>query len=153
MRFATGVLFVLVCQSLVPADSVSIRTNYYDVSGDSLSAIRDDIVQRRPWKEERDAETRWTIEDYHKCWKTGCRVENRQYMTAQALERSAALSAVVAVRLASLRYESGFSAYFEVLDAQELLFTAETSAAQIRRDRLIALVDLYRALGGGWQER
>jgi len=53
---------VLVCQSLVAADSVSIRTNYYDVSGDSLSTIRDDIVQRRPWKEERDAETRWTID-------------------------------------------------------------------------------------------
>ncbi|HEY2092815.1 MAG TPA: efflux transporter outer membrane subunit [Thermoanaerobaculia bacterium] len=55
-----------------------------------------------------------------------------------------------AVRLATLRYESGFSAYFEVLDAQEQLFTAETSAAQTRRDRLVALVDLYRALGGNW---
>lgn len=57
-----------------------------------------------------------------------------------------------AVRLATLRYESGFSAYFEVLDAQEQLFTAETSAAQIRRDRLVAMVDLYRALGGGWEQ-
>ena len=56
-----------------------------------------------------------------------------------------------AVHLATLRYESGFSAYFEVLDAEEQLLAAETSAAQIRRDRLIALVDLYRALGGGWQ--
>jgi multidrug efflux system outer membrane protein len=55
-----------------------------------------------------------------------------------------------AVSLATLRYESGFSAYFEVLDAQEQLFTAETSAAQTRRDRLVALADLYRALGGNW---
>ncbi|HEX3109798.1 MAG TPA: TolC family protein, partial [Thermoanaerobaculia bacterium] len=55
-----------------------------------------------------------------------------------------------AVRLATLRYESGFSAYFEVLDAQEQLFTAETSSAQTRRDRLVALADLYRALGGSW---
>ncbi len=55
-----------------------------------------------------------------------------------------------AVRLATLRYESGFSAYFEVLDAQEQLFAAETGVAQVRRDRLIALVNLYRALGGGW---
>ena len=54
------------------------------------------------------------------------------------------------MRLASLRYESGFSAYFEVLDAQEQLLAAETSLAQIRRDRLIAVVDLYRALGGTW---
>ena len=55
-----------------------------------------------------------------------------------------------AVRLATLRYESGFSAYFEVLDAQEQLLAAETSVAQLRRDRLVAMVDLYRALGGGW---
>jgi len=55
-----------------------------------------------------------------------------------------------AVRLATLRYESGFSAYFEVLDAHEQLFTAETAAAQTRRDRLVALADLYRALGGSW---
>ena len=56
-----------------------------------------------------------------------------------------------AVQLATLRYESGFSAYFEVLDAQEQLLTAETALAQTRRDRLVAIVDLYRALGGGWQ--
>ena len=55
-----------------------------------------------------------------------------------------------AVRLATLRYESGFSAYFEVLDAQEQLLAAETTLAQTRRDRLVALVNLYRALGGGW---
>ena len=56
-----------------------------------------------------------------------------------------------AVRLASLRYESGFSAYFEVLDAQEQLLAAETKLVQTRRDRLVAIVDLYRALGGGWR--
>jgi len=56
-----------------------------------------------------------------------------------------------AVQLATLRYESGFSAYFEVLDAQEQLLTAETALAETRRDRLVAIVDLYRALGGGWQ--
>jgi len=48
-------------------------------------------------------EIRWTVEDYHKSWKTGCRVESRQYMTADALERSAGLSAIVAVRLLQLR--------------------------------------------------
>lgn len=56
-----------------------------------------------------------------------------------------------AVQLATLRYQSGFSAYFEVLDAQEQLLTAETALAETRRDRLVAIVDLYRALGGGWQ--
>ena len=55
-----------------------------------------------------------------------------------------------AVRLASVRYASGLSAYFEVLEAQQQLFPAEISLAQTRRDQLVALVRLYRALGGGW---
>ncbi len=56
-----------------------------------------------------------------------------------------------AVRLATLRYDSGFSAYFEVLDAMQQLFSAQNNLARTRRDRLIALVQLYRALGGGWE--
>ncbi len=56
-----------------------------------------------------------------------------------------------AVRLANVRYNSGLSAYFEVLEAQQQLFPAQISLAQTRRDQLVAVVDLYRALGGGWQ--
>jgi multidrug efflux system outer membrane protein len=56
-----------------------------------------------------------------------------------------------AVRLANLRYGSGLSAYFEVLEAQQQLFPAEIGLAQTRRDQLIAVVNLYKALGGGWQ--
>ena len=55
-----------------------------------------------------------------------------------------------AVRLANLRYVSGLSAYFEVLEAQQQLFPAEIALARTRRDQLAAVVDLYRALGGGW---
>jgi multidrug efflux system outer membrane protein len=78
-------------------------------------------------------------------------VSNEKLAEAESQRTRAVDADREAVRLATLRYESGFSAYFEVLDAQEQLFTAETSAAQVRRDRLVALVDLYRALGGGWQ--
>lgn len=56
------------------------------------------------------------------------------------------------VRLATRRYESGFSAYFEVLDALQLLLPAETALAQTRRDRLTAFVSFYRSLGGGWSD-
>jgi len=56
-----------------------------------------------------------------------------------------------AVRLANLRYASGLSAYFEVLDAQQQLFPAEISLAETHRDQLVAVVNLYKALGGGWQ--
>jgi multidrug efflux system outer membrane protein len=55
-----------------------------------------------------------------------------------------------AVRLANVRYSSGLSAYFEVLEAQQQLFPAEISLARTRRDQRVAVVDLYRALGGGW---
>ena len=54
------------------------------------------------------------------------------------------------VRLGTLRYESGLSAYFEVLDAMQQSFIAQTTLARTRRDRLLALVQLYRAVSGGW---
>ena len=54
------------------------------------------------------------------------------------------------MRLANIRYIAGLSNYFEVLDAQQLLFPAENALAQTRSARLANLVTLYRALGGGW---
>jgi multidrug efflux system outer membrane protein len=44
------------------------------------------------------------------------------------------------------------STYLEVLDAQRQLFTAQLNFASSVRDQLAAVVQLYRALGGGWQE-
>lgn len=55
------------------------------------------------------------------------------------------------VRLSLLRYNYGLAGYFEVLDAEQQLFPAEISLAQTQRDQLLTVVDLYRALGGGWQ--
>jgi multidrug efflux system outer membrane protein len=55
------------------------------------------------------------------------------------------------VRLSLLRYNSGLSGYFEVLDAQQLLFPAEIALAQFQLSELLTVVTLYRALGGGWQ--
>jgi multidrug efflux system outer membrane protein len=52
--------------------------------------------------------------------------------------------------LALLRYESGRASYFEVLEAQQQLFPAEDALAQTQRDQLVAVVNLYKALGGGW---
>jgi multidrug efflux system outer membrane protein len=54
------------------------------------------------------------------------------------------------VRLSLLRYNQGLANYYEVLEAQQLLFPAENALAQAQRDQLLAVVDLYRALGGGW---
>jgi multidrug efflux system outer membrane protein len=54
------------------------------------------------------------------------------------------------VDLSLLRYNAGRASYFEVLEAEQLLFPAEDALAQTQRDQLLAVVNLYKALGGGW---
>ena len=54
-------------------------------------------------------------------------------------------------RLANTRYVGGVSSYLEVLDTERQRLTAEQQLAQAQRDELTALVQLYKALGGGWQ--
>src|SRR5207248_997205 len=48
------------------------------------------------------------------------------------------------------RYEVGYSSYFEVIDADNSLYAAQLLLVQARRNSLVALVQLYKALGGGW---
>ena len=56
------------------------------------------------------------------------------------------------VRLSVMRYRGGTTTYLEVLDGQRSLFTAELTLAQARGNEYQSLVQLYRALGGGWQQ-
>ncbi len=53
-------------------------------------------------------------------------------------------------KLARMRYRNGVASSLDLMDAQRLLFDAELSFSSAKKDRLIAFVDLYRALGGGW---
>ena len=53
--------------------------------------------------------------------------------------------------VATERFQGGASSYLEVLDAERSLFTSELELADARRDRLLAVVEAYRALGGGWK--
>lgn len=53
--------------------------------------------------------------------------------------------------VASDRFQGGASSYLEVLDAERSLFTSELELADARRDRLLSVVQAYRALGGGWK--
>ncbi|MCI0423904.1 MAG: efflux transporter outer membrane subunit, partial [Acidobacteria bacterium] len=55
-------------------------------------------------------------------------------------------------RLAYLRYQGGVDTQLNALDADRDLFSAELSLALTRRNELLALVQLYKALGGGWQQ-
>jgi len=54
-------------------------------------------------------------------------------------------------RLSYLRYTGGVATLLDALDADRELFEAERSLALARRDELLTIVQLYRALGGGWQ--
>jgi len=54
-------------------------------------------------------------------------------------------------RLSYLRYTGGVATLLEALDADRELFEAERSLAVARRDELLTVVQLYKALGGGWQ--
>ncbi len=69
---------------------------------------------------------------------------------AETGQDSAVKALAEAVERAMDRYQHGLASYFEVLEAQQQLFPAQNTLAQIRRNRLLTHVRLYRALGGGW---
>ena len=71
-------------------------------------------------------------------------VRLRQEDTVKDLQES--------VRLSDMRYKGGTTTYLEVLDGQRSLFNAELTLAQARGTEYQSLVQLYRSLGGGWQE-
>ena len=54
------------------------------------------------------------------------------------------------VRLSELRYRGGLDSYLQVLDAQRNLFNGQLALAQLRLQERVSVVQLYRALGGGW---
>jgi multidrug efflux system outer membrane protein len=56
------------------------------------------------------------------------------------------------VRISTLRYKGGTTTYLEVLDGQRSLYGAELTLAAARADEYRSLVQLYKALGGGWQQ-
>src|SRR3954469_11532989 len=74
--------------------------------------------------------------------------KRREFRQQQELLRAAAQDAR---RLADVRYQGGATSYLEVLDADTRLFTAELTLADAQLAELSELVEIYRALGGGWQ--
>ena len=61
-------------------------------------------------------------------------------------------SARDATRLSHLRYSGGVSSYLEVLTNDTNYFSAELVLVQAQLDELLALVQLYKGLGGGWEQ-
>jgi multidrug efflux system outer membrane protein len=54
------------------------------------------------------------------------------------------------LELARLRYDNGYTSYIDVLDAERNLFNAEVSYAQTQGNVYVSMVNIYKAMGGGW---
>jgi multidrug efflux system outer membrane protein len=54
-------------------------------------------------------------------------------------------------QLANVRYKGGMESFLAVLDADRQLFAAQLDLAAVQRDQLLTIVQLYKALGGGWE--
>jgi multidrug efflux system outer membrane protein len=74
--------------------------------------------------------------------------KDQEYRAQQELVTA---SAQDAVRLANLQYNGGVTSYLEVLDSDTRYFNARIALAQAQLSERLALVQLYNALGGGWQ--
>jgi multidrug efflux system outer membrane protein len=75
--------------------------------------------------------------------------KTQEFRTQQQL---LAQSAQDAARLSDMRYRGGVTSYLEVLTNETNYFTAKLGLAQAQFNELQALVQLYNALGGGWQQ-
>jgi multidrug efflux system outer membrane protein len=76
----------------------------------------------------------------------------RQKLEESRLHQQRAVDALSdSVRYATERYIGGLASYFEVLEAQQQLYPAQNQLAQIDGSRFVVIVQLYKALGGGWK--
>jgi outer membrane protein TolC len=80
-------------------------------------------------------------------------IANRTTREALAAQSERAQKLKASLELADLRYRAGYSGYIDVLDAQRQLLQAQTLQIIAARDVRFALIDLARALGGGWDHQ
>ncbi len=82
------------------------------------------------------------VEDALVAYRTLCRESETRVGQLSALRSY--------LKLAEIRYDGGQSSYLDVLDAQRALFEGELNLAQTQGDVALALIQIYRVLGGGW---
>jgi outer membrane protein, multidrug efflux system len=117
-----------------------------------------DAGRTRSGVELAEAEQRSALAQYEKAIQTAFRdVSDALVQYQKVREVRAQRELLVAAlqdrkRLAYLTYRGGVDTLLNALDADRDLFDAELSLAQIRLSELLSLVQLYRALGGGWQD-
>ena len=77
-------------------------------------------------------------------------ISHRRFDQEQVEQAEAVSAGRQAVAVANDRYKEGKASYYEVLEAQQQLFPAENTLSRIEAGRRLAVVQLYKALGGGW---
>lgn len=70
---------------------------------------------------------------------------------AESAQQARVQAAEASLKLVESRYRAGYVPYLQVLDAQRTLYDAQMSFISSRQTRLQGMVDLFKALGGGWQ--
>ena len=76
--------------------------------------------------------------------------KTREQLAAQARQVEALRDYA---RLARLRYDNGYTSYLEVTDAETKLFNAELQYTQAQGQLFFALINVYKAMGGGWVDQ
>lgn len=74
-----------------------------------------------------------------------------KYKVVRAAQEKQVAALAESVKLSLARYEGGLSSYTEVLDADQQYYSAQNTLARTQGSQLVSYVQLYRALGGGWQ--
>jgi len=77
-------------------------------------------------------------------------ISHRRFDEERVEQAEAVEAGRQAVRVATDRYKEGKASYYEVLEAQQQLFPAENVLSHVEVERRIAIVQLYKSLGGGW---
>jgi multidrug efflux system outer membrane protein len=104
-----------------------------------------------------DAQKRQALLQYQKSVQTAFQevsdalIAREQDADLEAAEEAQVDAQRRANTIALARYRVGYASYFNVIDADRDLFTAELTLSAARLNTLLSVVQLYRALGGGWQ--
>ena len=77
-------------------------------------------------------------------------IDIRTYREESEARQRQVISARSAAELSRARYDGGVTSFLEVLESDRSLFRAELLSSSTRREQIVSIVGLYKALGGGW---
>jgi multidrug efflux system outer membrane protein len=128
----------------------------WSVGGSALQPLLDS--QRNLYELDlADAQKRQALLQYQKSVQSAFQevsdalIARQQYAEVLIQEQTWVAAQRTANTIALARYRVGYASYFNVIDSDRDLFSAELSLSAAHLNTLLAVVQLYRALGGGWQ--